>query len=131
MNSGQSAMKKVSAKKEMQYFESIIDFSIQCVYIVMHRRGFHTISKSNFETILSHTHTQTYTFTLQLLLFFHLNKACEMNRLFRTQFFNIAQKQHCLYDFDFREEQVIDDTNLIFEEITFLILFSNFRFCLD
>lgn len=93
----------------MQHFESIIDFSLQCVFIVMYRRALHTISKYQ---LLLHTHTHTH----KLLLFFVSIKACEINRLFRTQFFNIARKQHCLYDFNFREEQVIDDTNLVFLE---------------
>ncbi|CAO1402977.1 unnamed protein product [Diamesa serratosioi] len=76
-SSGQSAAtKNTSVEKEMQYFESIIHFSIQCVYIAMRRRAFNTIT-------------------------------CEINRLFRTNFFNIAKKQYSLYEFDFREEQIL------------------------
>lgn len=32
--------------------------------------------------------------------------ACELNRLFRTEFFNLARKKNCLYQFSFRERQV-------------------------
>lgn len=35
--------------------------------------------------------------------------ACELNRLFRTEFFNLSAAQCCRYDFTFREKQVSFD----------------------
>ncbi|KAG5674380.1 hypothetical protein PVAND_004354 [Polypedilum vanderplanki] len=61
----------------LKFYEALIDFTIQCTFIALHRRCFNAIS-------------------------------CELNRLFRTEFFNIAKSSHrCQYEFSFREQQIL------------------------
>ncbi|CAG9798951.1 unnamed protein product [Chironomus riparius] len=72
---------KPSVEKEQIFFESMIDFTIQCTFIAMHRRCFKTIS-------------------------------CELNRLFRTEFFNIVKHlDFCEFDLSFREKQILFGRN--------------------
>lgn len=94
-----------TAEKDLQFFESLIDFTIQCTFIAMHRRAFNTICEYQFRdcfALASNISTNLF----PRLFFLWRHEACELNRLFRTEFFNFARKKSCWYRFGFREKQV-------------------------
>jgi hypothetical protein len=86
---------KPSVEKDLMLFESMIDFTTQCTFIALHRRCYNAICES-------------FVFHIYLLFKYLLHlSACELNRLFRNEFFNVAKYlNRCEFDLSFREQQV-------------------------
>lgn len=59
---------KMTAEKDLIFFESMIDFTIQCSFIAMHRRAFNAICEFPFQISYFHTLKLSFNFSYSFLL---------------------------------------------------------------
>ena len=113
-----------SAQKDLKFFESLIEFTTQCTFIGMHRRAFNAICEFlfhfcasflgfNFLAFAQRKFFSTFHNFSSFPVTFFVVTACELNRLFRTEFFNLVRTKCCRYQFSFREQQVSQSNNVV------------------
>ena len=124
-----------TTQKDLKFFESLIEFTTQCTFIEMHRRAFNAICEFLFQFCTSFLGFNFLAFAQRkFFAIFHnfssfpvtffVVTACELNRLFRTEFFNLVRTKCCRYQFSFREQQVSQRNNVV--RINVLTFFFRF-----